>query len=624
MSLVTYSLAFGNERRIKMSITPNNLADFTPKNGDYKTLQPFRYWCQKVLPLVYDDSLSYYELLCKVVDYLNKTMEDVETLHGDVTNLHNAYKKLQNYVNMYFGSLDVQQEINNKLDEMASSGELELLIQNHFAHDLLFSTHIGETVNEKYLQGGCYVSGTTIAICEIDEPLTTTTLSKMNYITGEIILSKTMSVAKHYNSICYDGKKFYACFNNNIIDVLDSNFNIIDAITCSVNVNVLGYDNGLLYIGSGNLKNGVTVLTYDLLNKAFDNKGVVYANGNISGLQQVFIWNGMLCFLSYGESNICMCSIDTLNVIKNCTIHNINSIYQYLSETEFVCIVDDNTWVIGSNTNVGEVVKSFDLIRPLTNNRKAFNTVYSPNTSHTIYLGNTVNYSCDGSDISPFTSFAQCLALSFDNIIINCENALPQNNIRICRKNITLTHNLSCNSISLYSSILTARNLILSSNCVFENSYLMLNSLITDVQIIATKTTICCVTLNATITASLCCFMCNYLNANKITNEGKDCVVSYDKLIGSDLSNYNLLDNHKVLVNLDITVNESTYHTTALLTLNSNTYNTYSTSIPVGSSWVMLYLRYTWSSTGLNITVKHIQKPDGTVNNASVTYSIIG
>ena len=87
-----------DERTIK----PNAPADFTPQLGDYKTLQPFRYWCQKVLPLVYDDSLSYYELLCKVVDYLNKTMEDVEALHGDVTNLHTAYEQLQNYVNAYF------------------------------------------------------------------------------------------------------------------------------------------------------------------------------------------------------------------------------------------------------------------------------------------------------------------------------------------------------------------------------------------------------------------------------------------------------------------------------------------------------------------------------------------
>ena len=111
------------------SITPNDPADFTPELGNYKTLQPFRYWCQKVLPLVYDDSLSYYELLCKVVDYLNKTMEDVETLHGDVTNLHTAYEELQSYVNNYFSTLDVQEEINNKLNQMASDGTLSDIIK---------------------------------------------------------------------------------------------------------------------------------------------------------------------------------------------------------------------------------------------------------------------------------------------------------------------------------------------------------------------------------------------------------------------------------------------------------------------------------------------------------------
>ncbi len=113
------------------SITPLPPADFTPELGNYKTLQPFRYWCQKVLPLVYDDSLSYYELLCKVVDYLNKAMEDVETLNGDVTNLHKSYDELQSYVNNYFSTLDVQEEINNKLDNMASNGDLYEIIRRY-------------------------------------------------------------------------------------------------------------------------------------------------------------------------------------------------------------------------------------------------------------------------------------------------------------------------------------------------------------------------------------------------------------------------------------------------------------------------------------------------------------
>lgn len=82
---------------------------------------PFRFWCQKILPAVYDDSLSYYELLCKVVDYLNKVMED------DI-NVVNLVNELEEYMNNYFDNLDVQQEINNKLDSMVTDGTLMSII----------------------------------------------------------------------------------------------------------------------------------------------------------------------------------------------------------------------------------------------------------------------------------------------------------------------------------------------------------------------------------------------------------------------------------------------------------------------------------------------------------------
>lgn len=121
--------------------------DYRPIMGEYTELKPFRFWCQKVLPLVYDDSLSYYELLCKVVDYLNKTMEDVDTLHSDVTNLNQSYVELQDFVNEYFDNLDVQQEIDNKLDEMAESGILSDLLEP-FVPDLVsewLSQHITPT-----------------------------------------------------------------------------------------------------------------------------------------------------------------------------------------------------------------------------------------------------------------------------------------------------------------------------------------------------------------------------------------------------------------------------------------------------------------------------------------------
>lgn len=102
--------------------------DFKPTRGNYTDLTPFRFWCQKVLPLVYDESLSYYELLCKVVDYLNKTMEDVGVLNDDIEALYDAFDQLQGYVDDYFTNLDVQEEINNKLDAMAADGTLTELV----------------------------------------------------------------------------------------------------------------------------------------------------------------------------------------------------------------------------------------------------------------------------------------------------------------------------------------------------------------------------------------------------------------------------------------------------------------------------------------------------------------
>ncbi len=45
------------------------------------------YWCFKVLPLVYDGSLSYYEVLCKLVDYLNHMIEDVKNMGGDIQSI---------------------------------------------------------------------------------------------------------------------------------------------------------------------------------------------------------------------------------------------------------------------------------------------------------------------------------------------------------------------------------------------------------------------------------------------------------------------------------------------------------------------------------------------------------
>lgn len=95
-------------------------------------LKPFRTWCCAILPTVFDESMSYYELLCKVVELLNSTMSNVDLLGEEYetfkTNIENKVSELENYIDNYFNNLDVQEEINNKLDSLVSDGTLSTLL----------------------------------------------------------------------------------------------------------------------------------------------------------------------------------------------------------------------------------------------------------------------------------------------------------------------------------------------------------------------------------------------------------------------------------------------------------------------------------------------------------------
>ena len=63
-------------------------------------LSTFKFWCYKVLPLVYDDSLSYYEVLCKVVDYINKLIEQDKIYGDELTKLREDLATVQEWINI--------------------------------------------------------------------------------------------------------------------------------------------------------------------------------------------------------------------------------------------------------------------------------------------------------------------------------------------------------------------------------------------------------------------------------------------------------------------------------------------------------------------------------------------
>ena len=86
-----------------------------------------------IIPTSYKDSMSYYETLAWFCKYLEDTVTPAVNQNADaVQELQGLYNQLQEYVVHYFDNLDVQEEINNKLDEMVKDGTLREILNNLF------------------------------------------------------------------------------------------------------------------------------------------------------------------------------------------------------------------------------------------------------------------------------------------------------------------------------------------------------------------------------------------------------------------------------------------------------------------------------------------------------------
>ena len=66
----------------------NEHSQIVPSMQPTSTVADFKFWCQKVLPLVYDDSLSYYEVLNKMVVYLNQVIDNI---NADISSGRNVW-----------------------------------------------------------------------------------------------------------------------------------------------------------------------------------------------------------------------------------------------------------------------------------------------------------------------------------------------------------------------------------------------------------------------------------------------------------------------------------------------------------------------------------------------------
>ncbi len=85
-----------------------------------------------IIPTSYKDSMSYYECLAWLCKFLEETVLPTVNQNGQATEeLQALYVELNSYVSNYFDNLDVQEEINNKLDDMVEDGTLQEIIAEY-------------------------------------------------------------------------------------------------------------------------------------------------------------------------------------------------------------------------------------------------------------------------------------------------------------------------------------------------------------------------------------------------------------------------------------------------------------------------------------------------------------
>ena len=215
-----------------------------------QTLAPFTKLCMTIgqLPSSYFESMSYYEQLIWFTKYLQEqVIPAVNQNAAAVEELQRYYIELQNYVNNYFDNLDVQQEINNKLDEMAGDGSLTNLIKAYV--DPIYQAYT-ENINEQI-----QAQNVRINAISSGSPLAASSTAGMTD-TSRIYVNTTDGYWYYYNGSAWTQGGVYQASVSSIDSYTRNMFknfiNILDTLCEFVNVvPSITWEEGYFYDTSG-------------------------------------------------------------------------------------------------------------------------------------------------------------------------------------------------------------------------------------------------------------------------------------------------------------------------------------------------------------------------------------
>ena len=190
--------------------------------------------------------------------------------------LVNSYKALHDFVNQYFTNLDIQTEVNKKIEEMKDSGELLTLLKPTVSNEV--STWLTSNI-------------TNPSNPPLDKSLTVQNAAADSKVVGERLLKDGLSYSKQFStSVYYKGSSHGTSTNANGSSFIS--FDDYNKGESSTNINVVGV---------------ASTFTVPIVNPKTDTLDVYYLvdarNSGIAGSYSLSLW--LSTNASWTANNVC-------------------------------------------------------------------------------------------------------------------------------------------------------------------------------------------------------------------------------------------------------------------------------------------------------------------------------
>lgn len=290
---------------------------------DMKNLTPFKLCVLQSFPFIEADfdAVTNYQLLCKVVEYLNKIIDNNNKQNDNINQLEQNFITLYDYVNNYFSNLDVQEEINKKIDELITTGEFNSFLSAIYTPEMFGAKGDGVTDDTEAIQKALAFNNVNI--------------SKNYLITENLVLHSNLKIfgggtitKKVEFNDSYLNHCIFSCTDSNNIDInninLMSNSLAISVHGCS-NVNItnliINSEKYSILISDSekNESNGITISNIKLENdETIISSDGIHVDG---GCSNIYIYN---VSGTTGDDFIALNAIEGIRkTIKNVIIDNI-------------------------------------------------------------------------------------------------------------------------------------------------------------------------------------------------------------------------------------------------------------------------------------------------------------